>query len=308
MKKLRVGISACLLGRKVRYDGGHKRDDFLVDVLGPHVHYVPVCPEVELGLGTPRPPIRLEGERLVMPSQDRDLSAEMTRFAARRVAALEDEDLSGYVLKKDSPSCGMERVRVHHEGRVTRDGVGFFARALMERFPHLPVEEEGRLHDERLREGFVERVFTYDRLKQLWASRWKLGDLIAFHTARKLAVLAHQPLAYQALGRLVARGKSVARDDLRDRYTAGLMAALAVPATRGRHTNVLQHMAGYFRERLDAASRAELASLITDYRQGRAPRIAPLVLIRHHARVLEVEYLLGQTYLDLFMLPDIRLS
>jgi uncharacterized protein YbbK (DUF523 family)/uncharacterized protein YbgA (DUF1722 family) len=295
---IRIGVSACLLGRKVRYDGQHKRDDFVVDVLGPHVEYVPVCPEVELGLGTPRPPIHVEerGGRLhlVVVQDGRELTGDMEAYAERRVDGL--AGLSGYILKKDSPSCGMERVRVHRARGVTRDGVGFFAAALVARWPELPVEEEGRLRDARLRESFVERVFAHDRLQALWARRWTLGELVAFHTRHKLALLAHAPAAYQALGRLVARGKTLAREELRRRYAAGFMAALAVPTTRGRHTNVLQHMAGYLE--LDAPSRAELGESIADYRKGLLPLVVPWTLLRHHARAQRVEYLLGQSYLD----------
>jgi uncharacterized protein YbgA (DUF1722 family)/uncharacterized protein YbbK (DUF523 family) len=295
---IRVGVSACLLGRKVRYDGGHKHDDWLVDVLGPHVEWVPICPEVELGLGTPRPPIHIEERRrqlrLIMPSTERDLTEEMAGLAERRVAGL--AGLSGYVLKKDSPSCGLERVRVHRPRGVTRDGVGFFAAALRARWPDLPVEEEGRLRDARLRESFIERVFAYHRLQALWAGRWGPGQLVAFHTAHKLALLAHAPAAYQALGRLVARARATPRDELRQRYGAAFMAALATPTSRGRHTNVLQHMAGYLE--LDAGSRAELAESIADYRKGLVPLIVPWTLIRHHARAQSVAYLLGQTYLD----------
>jgi uncharacterized protein YbgA (DUF1722 family)/uncharacterized protein YbbK (DUF523 family) len=299
---IRIGVSACLLGRKVRYDGQGKRDDFLVDVLGAHVEYVPVCPEVELGLGTPRPTIHLAvlgGEvRLIQPSTGQDLTAEMDRYAARRVAALEDEALSGYVLKKDSPSCGMERVKLRRGDQATRDGVGRFAAALLARFPHLPVEEEGRLRDARLRDNFVERVFAYHRLRGLWATRWTQRELVAFHTAHKLALLAHAPVAYQSLGRLVARGRSLGRAELRAAYTAGFMEGLTVLATRGRHANVLQHMAGYLRDGLDAASREELAQVITDYRKGLVPLVVPVTLVRHHARVQKIDYLLGQVYLD----------
>jgi uncharacterized protein YbgA (DUF1722 family)/uncharacterized protein YbbK (DUF523 family) len=300
---IRIGVSACLLGRKVRYDGQHKRDDFLMDTLAPHVEYVPVCPEVELGLGTPRPPIHLTREgggpvRLVVVPTGQDLTAAMDRFAARRVEALMAEELSGYVLKKDSPSCGMERVKVHGGAQPRREGVGRFAAALLARFPHLPVEEEGRLRDARLRESFVERVFAYHRLRSLWAGRWTQGELVAFHTAHKLALLAHSPAAYQALGRLVARGKAAGRAALHEAYTAGFMAALEVPATRGRHANVLSHMAGYLRDGVDAASREELRGTIADYRAGLVPLIVPLTLMRHHARVQKIDYLLGQTYLD----------
>ena len=299
---IRIGVSSCLLGKKVRYDGQHKKDDFLVDVLGAHVEFVPVCPEVELGLGTPRPIIHLADVggtvRLLMPSTGRDLTADMDRFAARRAADLDGEELCGYVLKKDSPSCGMERVKVRRGDQAPRDGVGRFARALLARFPHLPVEEEGRLRDARLRDNFVERVFAFHRLKQLWAGRWTQGDLVAFHTAHKLALLAHAPVAYQALGRLVAGGKALGRAALRDEYTGGFMDGLAVLATRGRHTNVLQHMAGYLRDGLDAASRDELAGVIADYRAGLVPLIVPVTLLRHHARVHGIAYLLGQVYLD----------
>jgi uncharacterized protein YbgA (DUF1722 family)/uncharacterized protein YbbK (DUF523 family) len=297
---IRIGVSSCLIGKKVRYDGQHKKDDFLCDVLAPHVEWVPVCPEVELGLGTPRPTIRLERRgralRLTMPSQERDLTAEMEAYAARRVAAL--EGLDGYVLKKDSPSCGMERVKVHGDAGGKREGVGLYAAALMARFPHLPVEEEGRLRDGPLRENFIERVFVYHRLRALFAGRFRAGDLVAFHTAHKLAVLAHSTPAYQALGRLVARVKTLPANVVRERYSAGLMEALKILATRGRHTNVLQHMAGYVGDALDPESRAELGSVIDDYRRGLVPLIVPITLLRHHARLQGVSYLLGQTYID----------
>lgn len=291
-----IGVSACLLGKKVRYDGQHKRDDFLCDVLAPHVTWVPVCPEVELGLGTPRPTIHLEKRgrslRLIMPAKERDLTDEMTAYAVKRVDEL--EGLDGYVLKKGSPSCGMERVKVV-PGEM---GVGLYAAALLARWPHLPVEEEGRLRDGRLREGFIERVFVHHRLRMLWAGKWRFGDVVAFHTAHKLALLAHEPAAYTALGRLVARGKALAPEVLRERYTAGLMAGFKVLATRGRHTNVLQHMAGYVSDDLDAASREELGGVIDEYRRGLTPLVVPITLLRHHARTQNVSYLLGQTYLE----------
>jgi uncharacterized protein YbgA (DUF1722 family)/uncharacterized protein YbbK (DUF523 family) len=302
-ERLRIGVSSCLLGENVRWDGGHKRDRFLTDELGPFVEWVPVCPEVELGLGTPRPTLRLvrrdEGVRMVEPRSGTDHTAAMQAYARGRVRALEREDLSGYVLKKDSPSCGMERVKVYPAaGSGTRDGRGLFAEALLERFPHLPVEEEGRLGDARLRENFVVRVFAYRRLRRLFASRWTAGKLVAFHTAHKLLLLAHVPAAYARLGRLVADARSLAREELSRRYQAEFMEALARPSTRRLHTNVLQHMAGYFRGRLDVADRDELLGLIEEHRLGRLPLIVPLTLVRHHARRLDVGYLLGQVYLD----------
>ena len=300
---IRIGVSACLLGDEVRYDGGHKRDRFLTDVLGPCVEWVKVCPEVEAGMGTPREPIHLVaahgGVRLLTVKTGIDHTERMTTFAGRRAAELADADLCGYVLKKDSPSCGMTRVKVYDgKGPGQRTGIGLFARALLERFPDLPVEDEGRLFDARLRENFIERVFAYRRLRDLFESRWTVGSLVRFHTAHKLVLMAHSPAAYSRLGRVVAEAKSAPRPEIRAHYSATFMAALAIVATPQRHTNVLQHMAGYFKKTLDRDSRAELASTIEDYRQGLVPLIVPLTLLRHHVRQLRVEYLAGQIYLD----------
>jgi uncharacterized protein YbgA (DUF1722 family)/uncharacterized protein YbbK (DUF523 family) len=300
---IRIGISSCLLGREVRFDGGHKRDAFLTETLGRFVEWVPVCPEVELGLGVPRPTLRLEREedelRLVEKGTGRDLTAAMRRFAARRSRELEGQDLCGYVLKSRSPSCGMERVRTHDaRGGPAPGGRGIFASMLLEAFPELPVEEEGRLHDPVLRENWVERVFAYRRLRGLLAGRFAPGRVVAFHTAHKLALMAHSPEAYRALGRLVAALRSVPSAEFRERYARGFMQALARRATRGRNANVLQHMAGHLREGLDAADRAELAGSIHDYRAGLVPLVVPVTLVRHHARRLAAAYLLGQVYLD----------
>ncbi len=302
---LRVGVSACLLGSKVRYDGGHKHDAFLTGLLGPHVEWVPACPEVEIGLGIPRPAVRLvrDGNEiaLVDPKSGADHTHAMQSYAARKVAELAGLDLVGYVLKKDSPSCGMERVRIWsaQEGRAPdRDGRGLFASALCGALPLLPVEEEGRLHDPRLRENFVERLFAFRRLRALFGGRWSAGDLVAFHTAHKLTLLAHQPRAYSALGVLVAQAGKLERQALRERYEREFMAALAHPATPSRHTNALQHAAGYLKKLLDAAGRAELAELIEEYRLGRVPLVVPVTLLRHHVRALDVAYLAGQVYLD----------
>lgn len=302
--KLRLGVSACLLGREVRYDGQHKRDPFLVDVLGAFVEWVPVCPELELGLGVPREPIRLVGRstapRLVAERSGADHTAAMRALAEERVAGLEAEDLSGYVTKKDSPSCGLERVRVWSAagGPPRRDGVGAFARVLVARMPLLPVEEEGRLHDPALRESFIESIFAYDRWKRAVRAGMRRGDLVAFHAAHKLALLAHSPAAYRRLGALVGGlGKGSIGAAL-DAYGEGFMRALRVPATRGRHVNVLQHMLGYFREVLPEAERKELEETVSDYARGLVPLVVPLTLFRHHVRKHGVEWLAGQVYLD----------
>ena len=302
LRPIRIGISSCLLGEPVRFDGGHKRDPFLTETFGAFVEWVPVCPEVECGFGTPRESMRLvhvdNGVRLLTVRTAVDLTDRMVEYARRRVAALDAEDLSGYVLKKDSPSCGMDRVKVYStRGVPERSGRGIFAARLVERFPSLPVEEEGRLSDARLRENFIERVFAYWRLRRLFNDRWSLRALVDFHTAHKLILMAHSPEAYRQLGHLVARARGVGRADLKRRYTEMFMSALTVIATPRRHTNVLQHMAGYFKECLDTSSKAELGTAIDDYRRGLVPLVVPMTLLRHYVRVHRVKYLAGQLYL-----------
>lgn len=301
-RPIRIGISSCLLGEPVRFDGGHKRDPFLTGTFGAFVEWVPVCPEVECGFGTPRESMRLvrvdSAVRLLTVRTVVDVTDRMERYARRRVAQLASEDLCGYVLKKDSPSCGMDRVKIYGTGHVPeKSGRGIFAASLMERFPALPVEEEGRLSDPRLRENFVERVFAYWRLRGLFSGRWNLGALVAFHTAHKMILMAHAPEAYRQLGRLVAQARGVARADLVRRYTEIFMKGLTVIATPRRHANVLQHMAGYFKDHLDAESKRELGAAIDDYRRGLVPLVVPMTLLRHHVRVHRVAYLEGQLYL-----------
>ncbi len=298
---IRVGVSSCLLGQKVRYDGGHKRHDFVADILGARVVFVPVCPEVELGLGTPRQTLRLirkdDDVRLIM-ANGHDYTTAMRAFAKKRVEQLKDDDLSGYVLKKDSPSCGLTRVKVYEDtGIPSKTGRGVYADALLARWPHLPVEEEGRLQDEALRENFLERLTAYHLLQALFSGRWTIGQLVAFHTAHKLAVLAHTTDGYRRLGRLVADAKGMDRAELREAYTAELMRSMTLLATPKKHTNVLMHMLGYFRGQIDTGDRDELLNAINEYRVGRLSRLVPLTLIRHHVRRCQVSYLAGQTYL-----------
>ncbi len=307
VETVKIGVSACLLGAEVRFDGQHKRSAFLTEQLAPFVTWVSVCPEVEVGMGIPREPVRLvrgPGGRTSMLASDSgaDWTERMNALAARRTEALAREELSGYVLKAKSPSCGMERVKVFADAdtraQPKRDGVGLFARALMDRLPNLPVEEEGRLQDERLRENFVERVFAYARVRRLFAERWTVGGLVAFHTAHKMQLLAHSTDGYRALGRLVGAAKQTARADLRARYEAAFMAVLKKLATPGRHGNVLQHMLGHLKDQLDESDKRELLAVIEDHRTGLVPLVVPVTLLRHHARRLDVAYLLGQTYLE----------
>jgi uncharacterized protein YbgA (DUF1722 family)/uncharacterized protein YbbK (DUF523 family) len=304
-RPLRLGVSSCLLGSEVRFDGGHKRDRFLTDLLGPFVEWVRVCPEVEVGMGTPRPALRLvrggggEAVRMVEIASGRDHTRAMQRYASRRVRALGGLDLCGYVLKKDSPSCGMTRVKVYGEkGAPKREGRGLFASQLMDAFPNLPVEDEGRLNDAKLRENFIERVFAYQRLRDLFRGRWTRGRLVAFHTAHKLQLMAHALEPYRELGSLVASVKQRPRDEVRKIYQDGFMAALSRVATRARNSNVLQHAAGHLKKALDSASRIELSELIHDYRLGKVPLVVPVTLLRHHARHLGIDYLNGQTFLE----------
>ena len=299
---IRIGISPCLLGRKVRYDGGHRHDRYLTDTLGRHFEFVPVCPEVELGLGVPRPILQLvrhdDEVRLVLRETGRDLTRKMRAWARARAAGLARENLSGYVLKRNSPSCGLRAPAVTPRGRPARSAPGLFAEALATRFPHLPIIEEHALNNPPLRENWIGRVFAYHRLGRLWSTRWNVGDLVRFHTVHKYLLLAHSPKAYQELGRMVAGAKSIPGKKLRGRYEAEFMAALAIRATTRRHVNVLEHMLGFFTKDLDAASRQALLGRIEDYRRGIVPLLVPLTLIRHYVCLLDVPYLAEQVYLN----------
>jgi len=303
-RPLRVGISSCLLGNEVRFDGGHKRDRFLTDVLGPHVEWVPVCPELEAGMGVPREAVRLVGEpralRMMGVHSGADHTSVMRRFAAGRVRALAALDLAGFVLKKDSPSCGMERVRVYRPGGgvPSRAGRGLFAATLIAALPLLPVEEEGRLNDPVLRENFIERLFCYRRWRNLAATHPARGALVRFHTVHKLTLLAHSPRHYTDLGRLLGQRSSVSPAAVAARYGALFMAALGVHATARKHTNVLQHIAGCCREHLSPPARRELAAVIEDYGRGLVPLVVPITLLKHHVEEHDIAYVKDQLYLQ----------
>jgi uncharacterized protein YbgA (DUF1722 family)/uncharacterized protein YbbK (DUF523 family) len=304
MERLKLGISSCLLGERVRYDGQHKLDRFLRDTLGEHVDYVPVCPEVECGLSTPREAMRLVGDpaapRLVTIKTGRDLTDQMHAWAARRLAALEREGLCGFIFKSKSPSSGMERVKVYDGGNVPhRVGSGLFAAAFMAHFPLLPVEEDGRLNDPRLRESFIERVFVMQRWRQtLEREGQRLGALVSFHTRHKLLMLAHSPRHYREMGQLVARGKELAPDELFGRYQTLLMQGLRLLATNAKNANVLYHLMGYFKKQLTADEKQELRELIDRYRRGLIPLVVPVTLIAHHVRRQRQPYLMEQVYLN----------
>ncbi len=300
---IRIGISSCLLGEEVRFDGGHKRDQYVTGILGDYVEWVAVCPELEMGLGVPREALRLVGNpdapRLVTVRSDVDHTEGMLVWSQERVEALRGMDLDGYILKSKSPSCGMERVRVYTEaGMPSRSGPGLFARVLMKALPLLVVEEEGRLNDPWLREGFIVRLFSAHRWRQLTRSRVRPADLVAFHSRHKFLLMAHSEPHMRALGRLVARAGTERPSELLRQYADGFFAGLQVKATKRKHTNVLQHVAGHLRERLDRQDREELHGTIADYHRGLVPLVVPLTLLKHHIGRLELAYLGDQVYLE----------
>lgn len=302
-----MGVSACLLGQEVRHDGGHARDRFVHEMLAHWIEWTPVCPEVEVGMGVPRPTIRLvdegEGVRLVDPRGDVDHTEAMARFSTDRVRSLLAEGLDGYVLKKNSPSCGMERLRVYRDGNVLhKTGRGVFAARLMELDPLLPVEEEGRLNDPPLRENFIERLFARNRWRRFLATEPGRGDLVRFHTAHKLLLRAHGEEGYRELGRIVAGAEDgaakLSHAERLARYGEVFAAALVRKATVSRHVNVLQHALGYLKRELQPTEKQEILSAVEDYRQGLLPLAVPLALMRFVIRRHEVDYLTGQLYFD----------
>jgi uncharacterized protein YbgA (DUF1722 family)/uncharacterized protein YbbK (DUF523 family) len=300
---LRLGISRCLLGDEVRFDGGHKRDNFLTDVFGRYVEWVPVCPEVEAGLGTPREAMRLVGDprhpRLLTIKSKHDRTEALETITENRLDLLKELDLSGYVFKRGSPSCGVERVRVYTEhGMPSHNGVGIFARAFIERFPLIPVEEEGRLCDAPLRENFIERVFCYRRYQDLLQNGVTRQAVVRFHTIHKYLLLSHSQQHYQVLGRLVGQAERHRPKELALKYGELFMKALAVRATVRKHVNVLQHILNYFKDRLGDQEKAELLGVIGDYHHGLTPLIVPLTLIKHYVQIFDVGYIRDQVYLN----------
>ena len=300
--RIRLGISTCLLGQKVRYDGGHKLERFLTDTLGQYVEYVPVCPEVECGFGIPREAFRLVGNpespRLVTSSTHQDYTERMMKWAKRRVIELEGEGLCGFIFKSNSPSSGMERVKVYGEkGMPVKKGRGIFARIFIEYFPLVPVEDEGRLHDPGLRENFVERIFALKRWRETLSKKCTMADLVEFHTHHKLLIFSHSEKHHRTMGKLVAAGKEMPLKELYARYEALLMEALRLKTTPKKNSNVLMHMMGYFKKQLASDEKQELLEIIRQYRDGYIPLIVPITLINHYVRKYNQPYLSKQTYL-----------
>ena len=299
--RIPIGISSCLLGEAVRYDGGHKRNDYIRETLARHFDLQPFCPEVAAGLGVPRPAVRLvqtaSGVR-ALGVQDPDLDVTERLQASAEAQRGWHAGLCGYLLKKDSPSCGMARVRRYGEGREQpeRDGVGLYAERLMANFPLLPVEEEGRLMDPGLRENFVRRVHVLWRWRQATAGGVSARVLTEFHARHKLILMSHDQNAARELGRLAAAAGAI--EQRADTYILGVMTLLKKLATRANHVNVLQHIQGYLKRDLDADDKAELVEIIQRYRIGELPLIVPITLLRHHFRKAPDPFIANSWYLD----------
>jgi len=304
VEKIRIGISSCLVGQNVRFDGGNKRDRYITDTLSNYFHWVPVCPEVELGLGTPRPTLRFQkidkDVRLIQPATGKDLTDEMAEFAEKRVKKLKGETIYGYVLKSRSPSCGKGGIKIYkgHAIRPATNGIGLYAKRLIGDWPNLPVEDEGRLCDPVLRENWINQVFAYYSFQSSLFPRPTVGKLVKFHSSYKFTILSHCNTTYRQLGPLVAGAKKHPIKSVVEEYENLFMAALKKRATAAKHVNVMEHMIGFFKKELDSNTRKEILVSVEDFRKGIVPVIVPITLIKHYARVLKIDYLMDQSYLS----------
>ncbi|MGD9548245.1 MAG: YbgA family protein [Candidatus Krumholzibacteriia bacterium] len=300
--EIRIGVSSCLLGQEVRYDGGHKHYRYATDVLAEYFTLVPVCPEVEVGMAIPRETVRLQGDpaapRMVAPRSGEDWTDRMNAWSRKRTRELAAEDLCGYLFKKNSPSCGVFRLKVYQDkGMPDHGGRGLFAAAFIAANPLLPVEEEGRLSDPHLRENFIERVFAYHRLKALFAGRWKRGDVVAFHSREKYLLMAHSPRHYKELGQLVAAVADHGPAAFRDRYMELFMQGLEVKATTRRHVNALLHVAGHLRGTVPDPEQKRVIAVIGEYGKGLVPLVVPMTLLKHYIELHDLPYVGAQSYL-----------
>jgi uncharacterized protein YbgA (DUF1722 family)/uncharacterized protein YbbK (DUF523 family) len=299
MNKIPIGISSCLLGQEVRFDGGHKHDAYITGTLGQFFEFHPFCPEVEIGLGVPRPTLQLVNvDGRVRCVGVKDPERDMTDRLRAHAEGLKERHaaLCGYILKKNSPSCGMERVNVYDGNQPRKEGVGIYAEAMMQANPLLPVEEEGRLGDPGLRENFIQRVYVYYRWKQLVGEGITAQSLTRFHARHKLIIMSHGD--YRELGQLLAGLTSENLAKVAGQYIAGLMNLLKHVPTRGRHVNVLQHIQGYLKKELDPDDKAEMAETIERYRRGEIPLIVPLTLLKHHFRKAPDPYIEDSYYMS----------
>ncbi len=300
---LKVAVSDCLTGSEVRFDGGHKRSSLCHEQLTGLFELRGICPELGIGMGVPRDPIRLVGDVAAPRAQGvKDAAVDVTlplqEYARSIVPSL--ADVFGYIFIKNSPTCGLFRVKVYPargNGAPAVNGRGVYAAEIVRACPELPVEESGRLEDPVLRENFVMRVFAFAHWQRLVAAGLTANRIIAFHSAYKYLLMAHSVPHYQQAGRLLANLSGDVSTQA-DAYVSLLMTGLARPATRGGHANVLQHLQGYVKDDLDSTTRRELADLIQSYRRGEIPLLAPLTLLRHHLRRFPDAYALEQIYLE----------
>jgi len=299
MKKIPIGISSCLLGQNVRFDGGHKRDSYITGTLSEYFDFQPICPEVGIGLGTPRPTIHLvkienEVHCVGIKDPEMDVTERLRNYAEHQKELL--DGLCGYILKKDSPSCGMERVKVYVGAQPHKDGVGIYAREMMKNHPLLPVEEEGRLGDAGLRENFIQRVYVLHRWKTMLDEGLTPAGLTKFHARHKLIIMSHED--YRDLGQLLAGVTKTNITQVAEQYILQLMTALKKVASRKNHVNVLQHIQGYLKKDLSADDKAELCEVIERYRNGYVPLIVPLTLLKHHFRKTPDPYIEESYYMS----------
>ncbi|KJY84529.1 membrane protein [Vibrio galatheae] len=302
-QQIKIGISSCVLGERVRFDSGHKISKFVTKELSPYFEFISVCPEVGAGMPVPRPTIRLmSNEDRIELVETKDVTKEHTQavvdYSKSKIAQLEQELLCGYIVCAKSPTCGMERVKVYRKDGATNVGVGLYTKELMTQMPWLPVEEDGRLNDPLLKENFITRVYT---LKDFYSSMGEAptrGKIVAFHSRYKLTLMAHHPSSYKQLGKLVANVKDYDIDDFYRLYREGLMKAMAHRASRKNNTNVLMHLQGYFKRELDKQQKQELRQVIDDYRVGLLPLLAPLTLIKHYLTAHPDAYLAEQAFLQ----------
>ncbi|HAS87714.1 MAG TPA: DUF1722 domain-containing protein [Desulfovibrio sp.] len=301
--KIRIGIARCLLGEKVRYDGGQKLDRYIRDVLGQFVEWVPVCPEVECGMGVPREAIRLVGElenpRLVGRNSGEDWTDRMQEWGRKKLAELEQENLSGYILKHGSPSGAMGRMKVFgDDGRIYYSGVGIWARMVMDHFPSLPCEDDGRLHDNGIRENFINRIFTFKRWRDVLQDGFLPAKLVDFHTRHKMLIMAHNETLYRKMGKLVATAGSADADSLIEEYSALLFRALNYRPTVKKHVNVLTHTLGHFKKDISAGEKQEMLELIDRFHKQMIPLIVPVTMLNHYVKKYGKSYLAQQIYLN----------
>ena len=302
--KIKIGVSSCLIGEKVRWNGDHKQNHFVREILENYFEYVSVCPEMEVGMGVPRETVALYGNleksRMISKKTQTDWTKPMEYYIKDRISSLEHENLCGYIFKSKSPSCGLGRVPVYAEfgSHRVRHGAGVFAKAFTNKFPLVPTEDEGRLNDPMIRENFIVKVFSFSRLKDLFKINFSIGKLVRFHTQQKFLLLAHSRKYYDELGQLVAKPKSLTKEVLKEEYGKTFMKALTFKATPKKNTDVLLHMMGFLKKVLSKGEKEDILNTIQDYRRGLFPLIVPVTLIRHQAKKHNIEYLKDQAYLN----------